>query len=143
MTGTNAGLMMPSSETAECAMEIIGSRQEKTLKDWFTHFYDGWFSSKRFGEAMMRGIANEEVVVAALHALPFVEDVFEAGVLFRKDARHPNSPALRHANPSSKRLVWNVSVPLLVLMQFQFLVRIIILYCHSLNQNECGCTIAR
>lgn len=35
VTGTNAGLMLLSSDTARSALGIAGSGQDKTLEDWF------------------------------------------------------------------------------------------------------------
>ncbi|PXF45213.1 hypothetical protein BWQ96_05043 [Gracilariopsis chorda] len=88
VTGTNDGLKLLSSETAESALGIVGSRRESTLEDWFKLSYDARFSSKRSTEAIIRGTANEDAVLATLRALPFVENVFEAGWLAQKDAPH-------------------------------------------------------
>lgn len=86
MMGTNAAVMLPRSSTARAALGLNGSGHERTMEDWFKILCNGWFSSNRSTEAMMRGTNNEENVLPSLRAIPFMEDILEAGLLSRIEA---------------------------------------------------------
>lgn len=65
------------------------NESEATSLDTLQSFVATWFSSTRATEPMMRGIANEGAVFAALLSKPFVNAIYEYGMLGKSDAQWP------------------------------------------------------
>ena len=74
ITGKNAGKILIENAN--------GKGRERTHADAVVEdFCDGWFSAKASTEPMMRGSANEGAVLKAMERMPFLQVVYECGML--------------------------------------------------------------
>ncbi|CDF37457.1 unnamed protein product [Chondrus crispus] len=88
LTGTSAGTILLTDSTVR---ECVGLPQrqgfdEITLSERLKSLSQTWFGASRSTEAMKRGSMNERGVFAALSSKPFVQAVYECGMLSRADA---------------------------------------------------------
>lgn len=88
LTGTSAGTIFIADSTVR---ECVGLPQrqgfgEITLSERLKSLSQTWFSASWSNEAIKRGSMNERAIFAALSFKPFVQAVYECGMLSRADA---------------------------------------------------------
>ena len=87
ITGTAAGKILSGDKGHRA---VVGQAQhaahnELTFCEQLNSLTGSWFGLFRSTEAMMRGTANEAVLLRALSANPFVKSVFECGMMAKAD----------------------------------------------------------
>lgn len=106
VTGTSAGEILMRNFDARGMVGLpINSEENITPKELLNSLVWSWFSASRSTETMLCGTANEDAGIAVVSRKPFVINVFQCGMLARKEmdwvACSPDGVALIQKNKLS------------------------------------------